>query len=58
MQSPEPLPLLGMGGTCDREELAWVTLGRSCGLGDGQYNHITLTWSGPMLFESSNGQRV
>ena len=25
-----------MGGTCDREELAWVTLGKSCGLGDGQ----------------------
>ena len=30
-----------MGGTtCDREELAWATRGKSCGLGDGQYVHI------------------
>ena len=36
-----------MGGTCDREELAWVTLGKSSGLGDGQYNQ-PLPWSGPM----------
>jgi len=41
-----------MGGTCDQKELAWVTFGKSCGLGDGQYNH-PLPWSGPMLFESS-----
>ena len=44
-----------LGGTCDREELAWVTLGKSCGLGDGQYIH-PLPWSGPMLFESSSGK--
>ena len=33
-------------------ELARVTLGKSCRLGDGQYNH-PLPWSGPMLFKSS-----
>ena len=59
MQSSEPytLPyLLAMGGTCDREELAWVTLGKLCRLGDGQYNH-PLPWSGPMLFKSSMDRR-
>ena len=55
--SPRPYPTYwAMGGTCDREELAWVTLGKSCRLGDGQYNH-PLPWSGPMLFKSSR-QRV
>ena len=47
--------LLAIGGTCDREELAWITLGKSRGIGDGQYNH-PLPWFGPMLFENSMEQ--
>ena len=40
-----------MGGTCDREELARITRGKSRGIGDEQYNH-PLPWFGPMLFEN------
>ena len=52
--SPRPYPTYWpwVAGTCDREELAWVTLGKSCRLGDGQHNH-PLPWSGRMLFKSS-----
>ena len=49
----DPRPyLLAMGGTCDREELARITRGKSRGIGDEQYNH-PLPWFGPMLFENS-----
>ena len=44
--------LLAICGTCDREELSWVTVGKSCGLGDGRYNH-PLPWSCPMFLQSS-----
>ena len=49
--SPRPYPTY-WPCTCDREELAWVTLGKSCRLGDGQYNH-PLPCSGPMHFKNS-----
>ena len=49
----DPRPYLSaMGGTCDREELARITRGKSRGIGDEQYNH-PLPWFGPMLFENS-----
>ena len=48
----DPRPYLSaMGGTCDREELARITRGKSRGIGDEQYNH-PLPWFGPMLFEN------
>ena len=42
-----------MGGTtCDREELAWATRGKSCGLGDGQYNHINYHGLAPCFLKA------
>ena len=36
----DPRPYLSaMGGTCDREELARITRGKSRGIGDEQYTH-------------------
>ena len=47
-----PPYLLAICGTCDREELSWVTVGKSYGLGDGRYNH-PLPWSCPVFLQSS-----
>ena len=50
--APSKPYLLAICGTCDREELSWVTVGKSYGLGDGRYNH-PLPWSCPVFLQSS-----